>query len=168
VTARPSRVSASPPFHLHRLLDHFQFFIPINSAHCQKSNYTTMATTTSTQTTTYTGPLSSLPTTSPGLHFLKKYLPLIDILDQSQTSTHELSTLVKPGAPFTSNCSAAIPFEQVLGMLKMREGMLSFFTHGTEDIAAFDLEIEGGPGGGGGGRKVVCEVDSMCVCCSFS
>jgi hypothetical protein len=127
-----------------------------------------MATTTSTQTTTYTGPLSSLPTTSPGLHFLKKYLPLIDILDQSQTSTHELSTLVKPGAPFTSNCSAAIPFEQVLGMLKMREGMLSFFTHGTEDIAAFDLEIEGGPGGGGGGRKVVCEVDSMCVCCSFS
>jgi hypothetical protein len=89
--------------------------------------------------------------------FLKKYLPLIDILDQSQPSTHELSALVKPGAPFISNGSTAIPFEQVLGMLKMREGMLSFFTHGTEDIAVFDLEIEGG------GRKVVCEADSMCV-----
>jgi hypothetical protein len=116
-----------------------------------------MATTTSTQVTTFSGPLFSLPTTSPGLHFLKKYLPLIDVLDQPQTSTHELSALVKPGAPFISNGSMAIPFEQVLGMLKMREGMLSFFTHGTEDINVWDIETEGG----GVGRKVVCEIDSM-------
>jgi hypothetical protein len=123
-----------------------------------------MATTASAKTTTYTGSLSSLPTTSPGLHFLKQYLPFIDILDQSQTSTHDLSALVKPGAPFISNGGAAIPFEQVLGMLKMREGMLSFFTHGMEDINVWDIETEVG----GVGRKVVCEVDSMCVHLSFS
>jgi len=48
-------------------------------------------------------------------------------------------------------------------MLKMREGMLSFFTHGTEDITVWDIETEVG----GVGRKVVCEVDSMCVHLSF-
>jgi hypothetical protein len=120
-----------------------------------------MATTTSTQTITYTGPLSTLPTTSPGLHFLKQYLPFVDVLDQ--TSTHaaeQLATLVKPSAPFISNGSTAIPFEQVIGMLKMREKMLSFFTHGTEDIKVWDIEE-------GGKRKVVCEIDSMCVCLSF-
>jgi hypothetical protein len=73
---------------------------------------------------------------SPGLLFLRKFLPAVDSLDP--TLGDYLSKFLAPNATFTINDNDPIPFKDVLPMLQMRSKSLSKFSHHVH--TAWDLE----------------------------
>ena len=92
--------------------------------------FTTMATTT-----THHG--GTIPiTASPGLLFLRVFLPLLDSLDPAGLAA--LPAQFAPGSTFQINTNPPVPAEQVLASLAMRADKLSRFGHTLE--AAWDVE----------------------------
>jgi hypothetical protein len=86
------------------------------------------------------------PTASPGLLFLHSFLPVLDALEPSGSSSQSLSNFLAPGATFAINSGAAVTAEQVLPMLEMRGKMLARFGHDVHtawDIAHPDNNGEG-------------------------
>jgi hypothetical protein len=88
----------------------------------------------------FSGQLSAIPqTASPGLQFLKEYLPCLD-----SDSAVVLDNYVKPSATLTSNGGQPIPLKEISQMFEKRAEMLSLFTHTAHPIEAWDMEREMG------------------------
>ena len=88
----------------------------------------------------FSGQLSAIPqTASPGLQFLKEYLPLLD-----SDSAVVLDSHVKPSATLISNGGQPIPLKEISQMFEKRAEMLSVFTHTAHPIEAWDMERDAG------------------------
>jgi len=88
----------------------------------------------------FSGQLSAIPqTTSPGLKFLKEYLPLLD-----SDNAVILDKYVKPSATLINNGSQPIPLNEISQMFEKRAKILSQFTHTAHPIEVWDMEREMG------------------------
>jgi len=88
----------------------------------------------------FSGQLSAISqTASPGLQFLKEYLPLLD-----SDSAVFLDKHVKPSASLISNGSEPMRLKEISQMFEKRTEMLSLFTHTAHPIEAWDMEKEKG------------------------
>lgn len=84
----------------------------------------------------FSGQLSAIPqVASPGLQFLKEYLPLLDSEKPVILDNH-----VKPSATLITNGSQPIPMKELPQMFEKRAEMLSIFTHTAHPIEAWDME----------------------------
>jgi len=92
-------------------------------------------------TTIHHGSYQSIPTSaSPGLLFLKAFLPILDSLDPADVAL--LSRHLSPDATFAINNGTAMPAENVLPMLSTRGQKLSAFGHDVR--IAWDIAKEDG------------------------
>jgi hypothetical protein len=104
-------------------------------------------------TTIHQGPYQDIPSSaSPGLLFLKSFLPLLDSLVEDELS--QLPALLAPQATFRINNAPPTPAEKVLPMLSMRAAKVARFAHEVE--TAWDIPR-------GGGRTVAYESTSVTV-----
>jgi hypothetical protein len=88
----------------------------------------------------FSGQLSAIPqTASPGLQFLKEYLPCLDSDNAVVLDNH-----VKPSATLISNGGQPMPLKEISQMFEKRAEMLSLFTHTAHPIEAWDMEREMG------------------------
>jgi hypothetical protein len=84
----------------------------------------------------YVGELFSIPpSATPGLQFLKDYLPLLDENDGCVFDTH-----VSPTATLTSNGGQPIVLKDIAHMFAQRSARLSEFTHTAHPVEAWDME----------------------------
>jgi hypothetical protein len=84
------------------------------------------------------GPLSTISqTASPGLIFLKNFLPALDSLDPASSPVR---SFLAPNATFIFNNGAPTPSSDILSMIESRSEMLSKFYH--EVRLAWDTEKE--------------------------
>jgi hypothetical protein len=89
--------------------------------------------------TTYKGLLASIPPTStPGLIFLKSYVPLLD------STNPPLADVTAPNAVLISNGGTPSKITDLLPMFSKRAEMLDLFSHTEEDVQVWDLEGEAG------------------------
>ena len=101
------------------------------------------------------GSFQSIPSSgSPGLAWLKTFLPILDSLEPEDTKL--LPGYLAPSATFTINNSAPQCAEQVLPLLAMRSNGLSRFWHDVH--TAWDISK-----GDVGGRTVMYEATSTTV-----
>ena len=86
------------------------------------------------------GSQESIPlNASPGLLFLKTFLPLLDSLDDASSS---ISTYVSPKAQFIMNHDPPLSVERLSEMFFTRREMLQLFKHDVSK--AWEISREGG------------------------
>jgi hypothetical protein len=94
-------------------------------------------TTTNRGCAVHRGSYQSIPSSaSPGLLFLKLFLPIIDSLDESQS----LDRFCLPGAQFHSTLGDPVLLEQLPEIFRKRRDMLQFFSHDVS--SAWEIEGE--------------------------
>jgi hypothetical protein len=104
------------------------------------------------------GSYDSIPATaSPGLVFLRKFLPALDSL---HPSSNPILPFLAPNATFTISGNLSQSVDQILLMLDMRSKHLAKFHH--EVTAAWDIELEH-DGSGRERRTVMYESSSITV-----
>lgn len=109
-------------------------------------------------TTTHTGSHLAIPdTASPGLVFLKHFLPVLDSLEVNSETSLALTAVLAPGATFTVNGGPPQTTEQILPMLLMRAQKLAAFGHNVSQ--AWDIPSANS----GGGRTLMYEGTSSTV-----
>ncbi|KAF7544918.1 hypothetical protein G7Z17_g9582 [Cylindrodendrum hubeiense] len=92
------------------------------------------------QTIIHRGSFASIPSTAtPGLAWLKNYMPVVDSLDGDAT---RLSSLTTPDARFVFNGKAGVTTPQIAAMLSKRSEKLRAFRH--EGAVAWDVAKEDG------------------------
>ena len=90
------------------------------------------------KTTIHHGPYTTIPTlTTPGLHFLKTFLPALDSLD---AETHPIAPFLHPDADISVNSNPPNKGCQVVPLLEVRRKHLSAFGHEME--VAWDIALE--------------------------
>jgi hypothetical protein len=88
----------------------------------------------------HTGPHHAIPSTaSPGLRFLKAFLPAVDSLNPG---ADPLGQYLTPNAVFIINGGEPMPAETIIGMMKMRSQRLKTFRHDLKH--AWDVEMDDG------------------------
>jgi hypothetical protein len=96
--------------------------------------------------TKYTGPLTSIPSTSsPGLHFFAAYISATDALDRTSTEASKLLDLVSPNVTFSTKCGdkdEPVGLAKIQEMFAFRQTMLSKFSHTDDDVSISDLVNE--------------------------
>lgn len=98
-------------------------------------------------TSIHQGSIDSISSTSsPGLLFLKTFLPILDSLDE----TPAITLHVFPQVKFITNGDSPISLENILEMFRMRHKMLQYFKH--EVSKAWEI-----PGKEGGGCTIIFE-----------
>src|SRR5579859_985094 len=98
-----------------------------------------MSAATTISATVHEGSLATIPASaSPGLTFLRSFLPVLDSLDPSS----DISTFCSPSATFAINRSPAVPVTRVMEMLQMRSEKLQTFGHDLK--RAWDIPSEDG------------------------
>jgi len=94
----------------------------------------------------HTGPHHTIPSTaSPGLRFLKTFLPAMDSLNPG---ADPLGQYLAPDAAFIINGGEPTSAETILGMMEMRSRRLKTFRRDLKHV--WDVEMEDGSG-----RRVV-------------
>jgi hypothetical protein len=102
---------------------------------------------------THTGPYQTIPSTaSPGLRFLRAFLPAVDSLNPA---ANPLGRYLTPNAVFIINGGEPTPAETIIGMMQMRGQRLKTFRHGVK--SAWDIET------GNGTRMVMYETVSVTI-----
>jgi len=92
----------------------------------------------------HAGPYQTISSTaSPGLRFLKAFLPAVDALTPA---ADPLAQYLTPNAVFIINGGEPTPAETIISMMKMRGQRLKTFRHDVK--AAWDIEM-------GDGKRVV-------------
>ena len=90
------------------------------------------------KTTIHHGPYTTIPTpTTPGLHFLKTFLPALDSLD---AESHPIAPFLHPDADLSVNSNPPNKGSQVLPLLEVRSKHLAAFGHEVE--VAWDIDLE--------------------------
>lgn len=93
------------------------------------------------KTSIHKGSLNSIPpTASPGLQFLKSFLPALDSLDPN-TKTDPISRFVSPKATFMINSNPPTGARDVVPLLRLRGRHLSLVRHEVDII--WDIERDG-------------------------
>ena len=102
------------------------------------------------KTTIHHGPYTTIPThTSPGLHFLKTFLPALDSLD---AESHPIAPFLHPDADLSVNSNPPNKGSQVVPLLEVRRKHLAAFGHEVEVAWDIALEPEDDDEGQGQGR----------------
>jgi hypothetical protein len=84
--------------------------------------------------THFKGPLQSIPSNaSPGILYLKSFLPIVD------SKKVNLQDIISPEALLVSNGSPPTKFTDVLPMFERRSEMLDHFSHEDYPVEAWDL-----------------------------
>src|SRR6202000_1257755 len=100
----------------------------------QPTNSATMPTYS-----TYNGQLASIPDTStPGLVFLKSYVPLLD------SASPPMGDLASPNAVLITNGGPPMKVTDLAPMFSMRAEALDLFSHMEKDMQVWDLEGDAG------------------------
>ena len=96
-----------------------------------------------TNTTIHHGPYTTIPpATTPGLHFLKTFLPALDSLN---AETHPIAPFLHPDADISVNSNPPNKGSQVIPLLEVRRKHLAAFGHEME--VAWDIALDDqGPG----------------------
>jgi hypothetical protein len=108
------------------------------------------------------GPVSSIPSdASPGLLFLKAYLPALDSLSPA---TQPIAPFLTPLAVFMTNGGSPVPAATIASLMNIRAGQLQAFRHDV--VCAWDVADEGdgesrSSGGEAGKRTVMFESVSV-------
>lgn len=90
------------------------------------------------KTTIHHGPYTTIPTpTTPGLHFLKTFLPALDSLD---AESHPIAPFLHPDADIYVDSNPPNKGSQVVPLLEVRRKHLAAFGHDVE--VAWDIALE--------------------------
>jgi hypothetical protein len=112
--------------------------------------------------TVHHGPASSISSdASPGLLFLKAFLPALDSLSPAM---QPIAPFLTPSAVFEMNGGSPVPAAAVAAMMDMRAEQLQAFRHDV--VCAWDVADEGAGGSwssGGAARKRTVMFESVSV-----